>query len=1061
MVSYPELLNFRFCIIWDVIGLTRKFLYRRYAALGLSSGDLDPTLCRVRIRRGPSRALASISILTTAAALAIGTLPSAASASSAAAGRTASHAQSAHSLASARSGPSVPAALAAAAARAAASARPGSGAAASPVTGAITGTVRGLGSAPLPGACVTATGSGRSVTTRARADGRFAIAGLAPGAYTVSYRDCARPAAYFEQRYGSASLASGSSRAGAAPVMVSPGRPLQLAPVTLRATDPAAEVAAMRPDVQARLAQMSPAASSGGVISGTVRNRAGQPVPHFCVQAYSSHDWWIVRTGKHGGYRLPVGTSGKWRVQFDGGCGNAGNYAPQWWRHAATGPKATKLTMRRGRSFHGIDAVLRRGGTITGKVTSATTGTGLKRVCVDAAGLHGMSGVEMEVLTRPDGSYSMKDLGTGRYQISFEADCAAGDYLGTSRKAPVSVTDGKTTGGINVALRPGAEIHGTVTSAVAGTPVADVCVEDQNGDEDITGPGGGYALTGLTPGSYTLSFTPGCYGNRTSDSYAPQYYDNVVNQGDATPVHLTTGQIKTGINAALQPGGTVTGQVTTRSGAPIEGACVGVISRNLAGGLGQNVYLTALAPLFAEVGSGVSGPKGHFTIRNLTAGQYSVVFAGGCGHGSAKYAFGTFEPQGGGRWISVGAGTTTAGVTEAMQVGGTISGTVTGRGGAPLPQVCVGALPQGNQLGYLISLGGPESRRDGSYSVSGLAPGRYAVVFTPCGRDQSYAEQWYREKPSRASATAVTVSAGRATRHINAALRAGGTITGQVRSGATGKPLKNVCVILADSKNQLTNLAGTNSAGQYRLSHVAAGQWKLELSQCQAENPSAAGIVRGGYRVRNGKITRASFTLPQAGSISGTVQGGSPAAAEPGICVEATPLTGHGQPWLGLTGQDGSYTVPGLAAGTYRVLFTPLCLFGTADVTPQWYNGASSAAAAAPVTVTGGQTTTGIGATLAADGAISGTVTVSGTATAGVCVGAYAGSSAKPAAIAITGKDGSYQMSGLTAGGYSVEFSNGCGASGYTAQWYGGATRAAATPVTVTAGATATGIDAS
>jgi acetate---CoA ligase (ADP-forming) len=80
---------------------------------------------------------------------------------------------------------------------------------------------------------------------------------------------------------------------------------------------------------------------------------------------------------------------------------------------------------------------------------------------------------------------------------------------------------------------------------------------------------------------------------------------------------------------------------------------------------------------------------------------------------------------------------------------------------------------------------------------------------------------------------------------------------------------------------------------------------------------------------------------------------------------------------------------------------------------------------------------------------------------AGVCAGAYAGTATIPAAIAITGSDGRYQIGSLPAGRYSVEFTKGCGVTSYATQWYSGAaSRSAATPVAVAPGSIASGIDA-
>ena len=67
---------------------------------------------------------------------------------------------------------------------------------------------------------------------------------------------------------------------------------------------------------------------------------------------------------------------------------------------------------------------------------------------------------------------------------------------------------------------------------------------------------------------------------------------------------------------------------------------------------------------------------------------------------------------------------------------------------------------------------------------------------------------------------------------------------------------------------------------------------------------------------------------------------------------------------------------------------------------------------------------------------------------------------AAPTALAITAAGGRYELDGLAAGRYQVEFTAGCGDTRYAARWYQGATtRRGARPVTVTAGSVTTGID--
>ena len=58
-------------------------------------------------------------------------------------------------------------------------------------SGVIAGSVAGFDGQSIAGACVTAVGAGRSITTSAAPDGTFQLAGLPAGSYALEYRDCA------------------------------------------------------------------------------------------------------------------------------------------------------------------------------------------------------------------------------------------------------------------------------------------------------------------------------------------------------------------------------------------------------------------------------------------------------------------------------------------------------------------------------------------------------------------------------------------------------------------------------------------------------------------------------------------------------------------------------------------------------------------------------------------------------------------------------------------------------------------------------------------------------
>jgi hypothetical protein len=917
-------------------------------------------------------------------------------------------------------------------------ARPGALPPVAMLPGSLTGVVRGANGSGLAGACVTARGFGHTATGFTSASGRYLMSGMRPGRYAVSFADCARAAAYFSQ--------------GGMRVTVQAARPTALAPVTLRSASPAAMVS-----------PRGRVADGGGVISGVVRSRSGRALAGICVDASTSSGHASTgigtTTSANGHYSLSAGR-GHWLVAFSG-CGR-GNRAPQWWRYAASPRRATLLRITRGQSFHGIDARLSPGAGISGTVRSAQSHGPLKGICVVASGLGSVSAIQVEARTGANGSYLIPDLGTGRYQVRFVGYCGHGNYLGASHARAVRVTDGKTTTGINAYLQQAARISGLVTSRASGKPLSGICVtlvehgDSGNADFTATGPSGRFSFGHLTPGRYSVAFA-GC---ANSGSYAPQFFDGQANALAASWITLRPGTDNARVNAAMLPGGTIRGRVANPAGAGLRNACVAAVSQNLAGGVGDTLSLSLLQDLETAgdlgVGEAQTGPAGGYTIRNLPPGLYALEFDGNC-NGQSRYGTTVFAPQGGGRaaWVSAVGGTVTTNVNGFLPLAGSISGVVTGPHG-PESGACVLAYNRGPAF-PIGAAGATSTNRHGAYRIGGLAPGRYAVAFLSC-QSAHLAVQWYRRAATEASAVSVRVRAQHTTTGIDGRVAGGGTVTGAVVS-ATGRPVDGACVVVSDgldlSPYELGAVLGngtiTNRAGQYRLTGVTPGRWKVIVAQCQSARPLLGAVVRT-LRVRNRATAKVNFRLARAGQISGLVLGGSPAAAEPGICVEVTSVSGDGAPGTAVTAADGRYTLPGLAPGRYRVEFTPLCLIGTAAVAPQ--------ADATTVKVTAGGTITGVGTTLAADGGISGTVRHGGQPVAGVCVGAYRGQAGAPAAVVATGANGDYELGDLGPAGYTVEFSTGCGARGYPTQWYKNATsRAAATTVNVPAGTIASGID--
>ncbi|WP_295446991.1 carboxypeptidase regulatory-like domain-containing protein [uncultured Thiodictyon sp.] len=203
----------------------------------------------------------------------------------------------------------------------------------------------------------------------------------------------------------------------------------------------------------------------------------------------------------------------------------------------------------------------------------------------------------------------------------------------------------------------------------------------------------------------------------------------------------------------------------------------------------------------------------------------------------------------------------------------------------------------------------------------------------------------------------------------------------------------------------------------------------------------------------------------QAGSITGTVTaaGGGPLSGIGLSPSQWNPAANFWQvlPSLTSTAANGTYTLTGLAAGTYRVCFNDWSLGAYAS---QCYNNAGNLDTGADVIVTDAGTISGVDAQLVPAAHITGTVTnAAGGLAAGIQIQASTWSAASNgwqwARSSTTGPTGTYDIGGLSAGTYRICFSDMNGV--YTSQCYSNASDVyGAMSLPVTAGQTVANINA-
>ncbi len=562
----------------------------------------------------------------------------------------------------------------------------------------------------------------------------------------------------------------------------------------------------------------------GGGISGLVTDAHGQPVRGVCVQINDDNGD-LTRTGANGHYSLAGVENGSFQVMFFGGCGNAGSVAPQFYPNSPTSLFSKLVKFRPNTITANVDATMRPGGSIAGLVTD-TIGHRLSRVCVTTASTSPSSfetTIETGSATAEAGKYLIQNLAPGAYYLAFACGGYAMEFFPSqitlATASLIAVNPGATTKIPAERLsRPGA-MTGTVITK-AGKPVQNICVQlSPLGGEAaffgsgfaVTGAKGHYRVGGLPPARYRIQFTDCSYEMR----FATQWYRRQSSEASATAVKVFSGLTVAGINAVMQPGGTITGLVTGPTGKPAN-ACIFAFNKQ------------AQAAAFSQ-----TGKAGRYRLTELSTGRWSLTFAP-CF--APKPDLASVSRPG---TVRVVAPRTVTNVNFKMTLAGSVSGRITADGKA-LANVCVLLQP----TNALDSSDFAFTDGNGYYTAPQLGAGNYHAYLADPGCQgfpdavPPFAPQWFSGQPTQATAKAVHVSAGRRTTGINGALVGFGAVTGTVitRSHAavggecvTAVPFRGATDPVTGIPAQ-QEVAATGHAGGYTLTALTPGRYKIEFT---------------------------------------------------------------------------------------------------------------------------------------------------------------------------------------------------------------------------------------
>lgn len=254
------------------------------------------------------------------------------------------------------------------------------------------------GSTPLP----------TSFATQTNSTGGYVINGVPAGPYNMGFTDCHKHKYVFLSGSRFIQVNAGATTAGVNAVMGLPGE-----------------------------------------ITGTVTN-GSIALKGICITIPFTAG---ATTNSSGFYTLKL-TPGSYQLGFIDCLHH--NYLPQWWQNQPTQQTATFITVSSGVVTSGIDAALSLGGKISGVVTNNTKPyMPISGMCVNAVpDPYNAYGTFGNATTNAKGGYTMKDLASGGYTVSFNSCGLPGwafqDYVGN----PVSVFAPGTTGRINGRLAP-------------------------------------------------------------------------------------------------------------------------------------------------------------------------------------------------------------------------------------------------------------------------------------------------------------------------------------------------------------------------------------------------------------------------------------------------------------------------------------------------------------------------------------------------------------------------------------------------------------------------------
>jgi protocatechuate 3,4-dioxygenase beta subunit len=655
---------------------------------------------------------------------------------------------------------------------------------------------------PVSGASVSYTGTGGTAgsgTTTANSSGGYTFSGVSPGTYSV------------------AATATGFTSPSAQPVTVASGG-TATANLTLTAT-------------------------SG--ISGAVNDSQATPQP---ISGASVH--YAGTGGTTGSGTMGTDLSGSYT--FSGV--PPGTYSVTASATGFTSPAADPITVTAGVTATAnftMSATSGISGTVTDSETPAQAVSGATVAYTGTGGTTGSG----STTTGAGGTYSFSGVPPGTYSVT-----ATETGFTSPAAQPVTVTAGVIKSGVDFTLNATSGISGTVTDGTLPIGSATVSYSGtggSNGSGSIgTAVDGTYALSGVPPGTYTVTASAAAYG--------PQ----------SKPVTVTVSTTTIGVDFTLTATttGTISGTVSDSQtpARAVSGATVTYVDTNNS----------------VNTGNVLTDSSGGYSFSGLSTGSYSVSVT------DSDFTTPAAQP------VTVTAGGT-ATATFTMTATSGISGTVSD---SQTPAQSVGgATVSYSGTGGTTGAGTTTTDSTGTYAFNGVPPGTYSVTVTKTGFTSPAAQT-----PTVASGSTATV---------NFTLSATSGISGAVTdSQAPAQPVSGATVSYTGTGGTTgSGTTTTSSSGGYTFNGVPPGTYSVTASRAGFTSPAAQTPA-----VTSGVSATANFILTANSGIGGTVSDQASAPVN-GATVSYTGTGGTTGSGTTTTNSSGVYALNGVPSGTYSV----------------------------------------------------------------------------------------------------------------------------------------------